>query len=283
MAFPVGEQAGGGIQRGRRRVSGHQRSVPAHGRVAGRRTRGKRRSSPVPGTPGDFACATAPGATIRGSRPTRSKCAWSATRFRCAFEPLPRVTNVIVPPGSITTGSVLVSALHARGPGAGVLCDRRPGVVVRRNHALRLQQLDRLDRVVGPHREPIADRQHGQVEPRRADQLHVVKQPGVASEVHLAVGQGQQEAAGIAAVAPVGQDRAVMSNRHLHAAERQLDCSRPGSSAACFSRPACPAIRRFRNWRPPSRPCDWRSWPRRPRDRNGRATPARSRRSPRRP
>ena len=91
-------------------------------------------------------------------------------------------------------------AFHARGPGGGVLHDRRPGVVVRGHDAARLDQLDRGQRVVGAHRKTIADRQHGQVDALRADLLHVGKQGRVAGEINLAVGQRQQESARIAAV-----------------------------------------------------------------------------------
>ena len=137
------------------------------------------------------------------------------------------------PPGINTVGSALVSGFTRSAQG-GVLLDRRPGVEVRWHHAIRLQQLHGFHRVVRSHRKAIADRQHRHVETGGADQFHVVEQPGVAGEVDLAVGEREQEPTGIAAAGAIGQHRAVMRDRHLHAAKRQIDSRRRCSSAAVF-------------------------------------------------
>ena len=77
---------------------------------------------------------------------------------------------------------------------------------MRRHDAARLDEFDGLECLVGAHRKPIADRQHGQVDSGRADLAHVEKQPRVAGEIDLAVLEREQEAARVASAGAVGQE-----------------------------------------------------------------------------
>ena len=95
-----------------------------------------------------------------------------------------------------------------------------------RQHLLRLEQLHGPERIVGAHRVVVADRQDGQVDPLLADQPHVAEQAGVGGVVDLlAVLEVEEEAARVAAVAAVGQHRAVEGERQLDAAEREVEAA----------------------------------------------------------
>ena len=73
------------------------------------------------------------------------------------------------------------------------------------NHSLWLDQLDRSQRVIGTHREVVADRQNRDVDAFLADQFHVVKQAGVAGVIDCAVVGLEQDAARISPVRTVRQ------------------------------------------------------------------------------
>ena len=84
----------------------------------------------------------------------------------------------------------------------------------------RLEQLDRPQGIVGAHRVVVADGQQRQVDPFLADQPHVAEQAGVGGVVDLFAVLGvDEEAARVAAVAAVGQHRAVEGQRQLDPAE----------------------------------------------------------------
>ncbi len=108
--------------------------------------------------------------------------------------------------------------LDPGGPGAGILSDRREGVVMDGQNVAWLEQLDGTNGIVGTHRVVVADRQDRQIEPFLADQGHIAEKSGVRRVIQLdSIGAGDEEAAGVSPVAAIGKRRAVECQGQLDA------------------------------------------------------------------
>ncbi|VBB46099.1 hypothetical protein TRIP_B40026 [uncultured Desulfatiglans sp.] len=115
--------------------------------------------------------------------------------------------------------------LDPLGPLVGVLADHVEGVEMDGDDPLRLEQLHRPEGVVGPHGEVVSDRQDGQIDAFLADQFHVVEKTGIAGMVNLPALDGEEEAAGVAAVGAVRQNGAVVGDRQLDAPPWEVEPS----------------------------------------------------------
>jgi hypothetical protein len=105
------------------------------------------------------------------------------------------------------------------GPGRSGPMSRMDG-----NDLLRPQEFHGPERVIGAHREIVADGNDGQVETFVSDQFHVAEKARIAGKVHFrAVVRGQQKSRRISAVGSVRKRAAVNGVRQLEIAERVLE------------------------------------------------------------
>ncbi len=77
------------------------------------------------------------------------------------------------------------------------------------------QQLNRLQGIIRPHSEIIANGQNGQVDALFTIELHIHEEGGIAGEVELFAFDGEEQTCRIATVASIGQSRTMMGDSQL--------------------------------------------------------------------